>query len=80
MQIALLKCKESKNKLPSTTPEYNDGWTEAFSLMEKVLVDLLPSEQLQIVDACTFGMNRKGGNTEDAKAYFSHYFQSKENV
>jgi hypothetical protein len=83
---ALIKCVEAQDRLPNkrkeernTTP-YSDGWQDALFEMQTVLTEFLPLEQKQIVDSCLFGMNKKGGKLEDAKAYFEHYFQPTPNV
>ena len=84
IQSALLKCKEAQQRFPykkkgdrNTNSPYNEAWQYALIVMETVLVEMLPKEEKQIIDACTFGMNKKGGNCDDSIAYFNNYFKKK---
>jgi hypothetical protein len=77
---ALIKCVEAQDRLPNkrkedrvTTP-YSDGWQDALFEMQTMLTELLPLEQKQIVDACLFGMNKKGAKSDDADQYFTQYY------
>jgi len=57
-------------------PDYLKYSKEGFEMLQQAKA----KEEQIIVDACTFGMNKKGGTLEDATAYYTNYFKSEENV